>query len=84
MSSIQAVFTPANFSLFLTVCFETELALNAIRDIGRKRLIDTIHPPFPHPQLRAPQKPRVGDAEPALMSLETFTIPCFLAPLIKS
>ena len=63
--------------------FETELALNAICDIGRKRLIDAIHLPFPHPQLRAPQKTRVGDAEPALMSLETFTIPSLLGAIDK-
>ena len=54
---------------------ETELALKAVCEIGRKRLIDAIHLPFPHPQLRRPQRPKVGDAEPALMSLETLTIP---------
>ena len=31
---------------------ETELALKAALDVGRQTLIDAIHIPFPHPQLR--------------------------------
>lgn len=58
---------------------ETELALKAVCDSGRNRLIDAIHLPFPHPQLRRPQGAKIGDAEPALMSVETLTIPSLLA-----
>ena len=60
---------------------ETELALQAARVTGRPRLIDAVHLPFPHPQLRQPQLTEVGDTELALLSLETLTIPSLVAVL---
>ena len=57
---------------------ETDLALEAAKKTGRKRLIDSVHLPFPHPQLRRPQLAKIGDAEPAIMSIETLTIPSLI------
>ena len=63
---------------------ETELALNAARRIGRDTLIDSVQLAFPHPHLRSAASATVGDNEPALLAVETLTIPSLLAGLDRT
>ena len=63
---------------------ETELALTAARRAGRHTLIDAIHLPFPHPQLRSAAPTTMGNEEPALIAVETLTIPSLLGGLDRA
>ena len=60
---------------------ETELALSAAKTCSVHAHIDSVHLPFPHPQLRNEQHLQVGRNEPALLSVETFTVPSLLLGL---
>ena len=63
---------------------ETELALHAARRSGRDSLIDSIHLSFPHPHLRSTAPATIGENEPALLAVETLTIPSLLGGLDRS
>lgn len=63
---------------------ETELGIASARRSGRISLIDSIHLPFPHPQLRAIAPTTIDDEEPALLAVETLTIPSLLGGLDRA
>ena len=65
-ADIEIVFSgsihPGKFLLVLEGgVSETDLSLAAARSSGRTRLIDAVHLPFPHPQLRHPQPTTMGE-----------------------
>ena len=63
---------------------ETELGIAAARRSGRTALIDSIHLPFPHPQLRTVSPTTIGVEEPALLAVETLTVPSLLGGLDRA
>ena len=63
---------------------ETELALKAALESGRQTLIDSVHIPFPHPQIRREQNLQIDAPEPALLILETLTVPSLLRGLDRA
>ncbi len=88
-SDIQLLFSgtvhPGKFLLaFEGGVTETELALHAARKTGRDSLIDSVHLSFPHPHLRSQASTTVGEDEPALLAVETLTIPSLLGGLDRA
>ena len=63
---------------------ETALALRAAKRSGRSALIDSIHLPFPHPQLRTRQTALIDTSELALLAVETLTVPSLFGALDRT